>query len=84
MFEWNWTRNHNAIVSIRAINNSLTERQLLLDGEKFDLVTAWTLAGDQLVLSDEFRICSSTTLCEHSIGKNAPKNNQTPINDVSD
>ena len=52
IFDWKHAPNKDAIVSLRATDNALTERRVLLDDKDFNQVTAWTLAGDQLVISD--------------------------------
>ena len=50
--DWNDTAGKHAIVSFRATDNALTERRVLLDAQRSVNVRAWTLAGDQLVLTD--------------------------------
>ena len=52
IFDWNGANEKHAIESFRATDNALTERRVLLDPQPFVFWTAWTLAGDQLVLSD--------------------------------
>ena len=52
IFDRNFVPNKDAIVSLRATDNALTERRVLLDPQPLVFLTAWTLAGDQLVLSD--------------------------------
>ena len=48
--DWNRATLTSAIVSIRASDNALTERRVLLDAQAGVRVEAWALASDRLVL----------------------------------
>ena len=51
--DWKKATGSHAIVSFRAFDNALTEQRVLFDGFR---VSAWTLAGDRLVLWNSWNL----------------------------
>ena len=52
--EWNLTTKSDAIVSFHTFSGAISEKKVLLAADAKDriFVSAWTLAGDRLVLWD--------------------------------